>query len=53
MRVGFSQDAYAVVEEDASGNGNEVEISIILSGTLERDIVVYLTTASGSAIGEI
>ena len=53
MRVGFSQDAYSVVEEDENGNGNEVEICISLSGTLERDVAVYLTTASGSATGEI
>ena len=53
MRVGFSQNAYSVVEEDENGNGNEVEICISLSGTLERDVAVYLTTSSGSATGEI
>ena len=53
MRVGFSQNEYSVVEDDGNGNGNEVEICINLSGTLERDVTVYLTTSSGSAIGDI
>ena len=40
-------------EEDPSGQGNTVMVCIVLTGELDDDVEVVLTTMSGSATGDI
>ena len=50
--VGFERQIYSTPEEDGSGQGEQVEVCIFLSGAvLERNVAVSLETSNGSAIG--
>ena len=51
VTVGFNQSLYSALEEDASGKGSVVEICIDLFGTLERSVMVAISTMNGTAIG--
>ncbi|CAI8042440.1 hypothetical protein GBAR_LOCUS23568, partial [Geodia barretti] len=49
VRIGFSQIVYQVEEEDENGEGSIVEICVE-AGDLDRDVNVYVTTSSQTAI---
>ena len=51
VRVGFNRSIYSAPEEDANGEGSEVEVCINLFGTLDRDVVVSFFTTNGTATG--
>ena len=51
VRIGFDQTMYRELEEDANGEGSEVEVCIDVFGTLDRDVVVSLFTTNGTATG--
>ena len=51
VRVGFDQTIYSEIEEDANGEGSEVEVCINLFGTPGRDVVVSIFTTNGTATG--
>ena len=52
VMIGFAQTAYSMSEEDPSGQGNTVMVCIVLTGELDDDVEVVLTTMSGSATGD-
>ena len=52
MIIGLAQTAYSMPEEDPSGQGNTVMVCIVLTGELDDDVEVVLTTMSGSATGD-
>lgn len=51
MVVGFSQLTYSMMEEDESGDGSVVEVCLVLTGGLQRRILVSISTMNGSAAG--
>ena len=53
VTFGFTQTMYQVPEEDSEGNGYVVEVCVeLLSGELDREVVVALADLDGSAVGE-
>ena len=52
MNIGFVQMTYTLSEEDPSGQGNTVQVCLILMGELDNDVKVVLTAVSGSATGD-
>lgn len=52
MNIGFAQMTYTLSEEDPLGQGNSVQVCIILMGELDDDVEVVLTAVSGSATGD-
>ena len=43
---------YVVDEEDENGDGSVLEVCLQVSGDLDRDVDVYVTTSSQTALGE-
>ena len=53
MIFGFSQTLYEVPEEDSSGNDYVFEVCVeLLSGEVDRKVVITMADEDGSAIGE-
>ena len=48
----FTQSSYFTAEDDGEGNGLTVEVTVLLTGEIDRPVPVYLTTMSDTAIGE-
>ena len=51
VTIGFNQSVYQVDEEDKNGEVSILEICV-QAGDLDRDVNVYVTTSSQTAIGE-
>ena len=51
VTIGFSQSVYSVEEEDENGDGNVLEICV-QAGELDRNVDVYVTTRTQTAIGD-
>jgi len=47
VEVRFQQTVYSVMESDGI-----VEVCVELSGVLERDVTISLSTSDGSAVGK-
>jgi len=52
VNIGFAQMTYTLSEEDSSGQGNTVQVCLILMGELDDDVEVVLTAVPGSATGD-
>ena len=48
MEVSFQQTVYTVME-----SGGIVEVCVILSGMLGRNVTISLATSNGSAVGKL
>lgn len=53
ITIGFNQTVYSVYEEDENGVGSILEICVQVFGELDRDVDVFVTTSSRTAIGNI
>ena len=48
MEVSFQQTVYSVMESN-----DTVEVCVVLSGILERNVTITLSTSNGSAVGKL
>lgn len=49
MVIGFTQAVFSEVEDDEMGSAMAIQVCMGITGQLDRDVLVFLSTSDGSA----